>query len=68
MGSSKRFNIQVQHIIVFTIGVMNLKTFQRISIFFQMYGVKCLEQTKFSHVRKKIYEMTKVCDVLQNSL
>jgi hypothetical protein len=54
MGSSKRFNIQLQQMIVFMIGVVNLKAFQRTSIFFQMYGMKCLEQTKSSHVGKNI--------------
>jgi hypothetical protein len=44
MGSSERFNIQVQHTIVFTIGVMNLKSFQRTPTFFQMYGTDCSEQ------------------------
>jgi hypothetical protein len=59
MGSSKRFNIQVQHTIVFTITVMNLKAFQRTSIFLQVYGIDCSEQIESSHVGKKIQEIRK---------
>jgi hypothetical protein len=44
-GSSKRFNLEVQHTIIFTIHIMNLKTLQRTPIFFQMYGTDYLEQT-----------------------
>jgi hypothetical protein len=55
-GSSKRFNIQVQH----TIGVMNLKALERTPIFFQVYGTDCSKQIKSSHIGKKIQEMKKM--------
>jgi hypothetical protein len=45
MGSSKRFSIQVQHIVLFTIDMMKLKAFQGAPTFFQVYGIDCLEQT-----------------------
>jgi hypothetical protein len=59
-GSSKRFNIQVQHIIIFTIDIVTLKALQRTPTFFHMYGIDYLEQIESSHIRKKIQEMTKM--------
>jgi hypothetical protein len=58
-GSSKRFNIQVQHTITFTIGIVNLKALQRNPIFFQVYRTNCSKQIESSHVGKKIHEMKK---------
>ncbi len=59
-GSSRRFSLEIQQTIIFTICVMNLEAFQRTPIFFQVDGIDCLEQTKSSHVGKKIHEMTKM--------
>jgi hypothetical protein len=42
-GSSKRFNLKVQHIIIFTISVVNLKALQRTPIFFEVYHIDWLE-------------------------
>jgi len=41
MGSFERFNIQVQLTIIFTMGIVNLKAFQKTFIFFQVYGTDC---------------------------
>jgi hypothetical protein len=46
--------------IVFTIGVVNFKAFQKTPTFFQVYGTNCSKQTKSSHVRKKIHGMEKM--------
>ncbi len=43
MGSFKRFNLEIQYTIVFTIGVVNFETFQRTPTFFQLYGTNCLK-------------------------
>ncbi len=52
-GSSKRFNLKVQHTIIFTIGFMNLKTFQRTPIFFQVCGIDCSKQIESSHIMEE---------------
>jgi hypothetical protein len=53
-GSSKRFSLEVQHIIVFTIGVVNFKALQRTPTFFQVYGIiDYSKQTRSSHAREE---------------
>jgi len=51
--SFKKFNFEVQHTIVFTISIVNLKTLQRTPIFFQVYGIDCSKQIESSHVREE---------------
>jgi hypothetical protein len=50
MGSFERFNIQVQHTIIFTMGIMNLKALQRIFTFFQVYGIDCKPNKQNFHM------------------
>jgi hypothetical protein len=39
---------------------MNFKALQKTPTFFQVDGIDCLKQTKSLHVRKKVYDMTKM--------
>jgi hypothetical protein len=58
--SSKRFNNEGQHIIVFTTNVVNFNALLKGFIFFEVYGIDYSKQTKSSQEGNKILTMGKM--------